>query len=106
MWGARLKHQLKAARQRWRNEVQNSAIEGSPVFLQGVVWGFNETLRIVTQFQKEEHRRITEDRKLSPRAGAALFYRACVQAYGRLKQSDRIGAMRILKRAIDRRATA
>ena len=69
----------------------------------GVLKGFEESLRVVQEFQLQELRKAAAVRRELSRWNAQTLYQACRQAYGRLKYSDRAGAMRALKRALDQR---
>jgi len=99
---AKLKRRLREAQNTWRKDTKNPDIEGLPGYMPGVLKGFEETLRIVRDFQKQELKKTTVERRMLTRFSAVYLYRACRQAYGRLKQSDREGAIRALKRALDK----
>jgi hypothetical protein len=100
MSASKLKRRLKEAQKIWQEENRNQDIDGLPGYTPGVLRGFKETLRIIGEMQREQVcKDITERRMVSRWNGVAL-YRACRQAYGRLKYSDRKGALRALQRAL------
>jgi len=99
---SKLKRRLREAQKAWEEERRNQDIDGLPGYTSGVVRGFKETLRVVGDFHREQlHKEIAERRMLS-RWNAVTLYRACRRAYGRLKYSDRDGAIRALKHALDK----
>jgi len=102
MGATKLKRRLLEAQKVWQKDSKNPDIESMPGFMPGVVKGFEETLRIVREHQKEELLKVTDERRPLSRWSAIILYRACVQAYGRLKHSDRMGAIRALTRAIEK----
>jgi hypothetical protein len=99
---SKIKRRLREAERIWRQESQNSDIQGMPGYVPGVLKGFKETLRILEQYQKEELNKAVNERHPLSRWTAIKLYHACRQAYGRLRYSDRRGAMKALKRAMDR----
>ena len=75
---------------------------GLPGFRDGVRRGFHEALRIIHEQHLEDIRAKPLNRLPLSRWSAVVLYRACHQAFGRLRLSDRVGAMNILKRAMAR----
>jgi len=102
MTTSKIKRRLREAERQWKKEIQNPDIEGMPGFMPGVLKGFAETLRIVQEYQREELNKAVSERRPLSRWTAMKLFLACRRAYGRLRYSDRVGAMRALKRALDR----
>ena len=101
MSAAKLKRQLREALKIWEQERRNADIDGMPGYVPGILKGFKETLRIVEEYHRQEIRKTLADRRMHSRFNAVTLYRACHRAYGRLKYSDRAGAIRALKRALE-----
>jgi hypothetical protein len=101
MRASKLKRQILDAQKTWEKENKNQDIAGLPGYTQGVLKGFKETLRIMREFQVEQLRKDMAERKMVSRWNGVSLYRACRQAYGRLKYSDRDGALRALKRVLN-----
>jgi hypothetical protein len=102
MGTSKLKRRLSEEQREWQKGIRGQDLSGETGFLPGVVRGLAEALRIVKEFQKENLCQTNAARRPFTRANAVLFYRACRRAYGRLKQSDRTGAMRALKTVLDK----
>jgi len=101
MSASKLKRRLQDAQREWQREDKNTDLSGDPGFMRGVVRGFSEALRIVQNQQREDLCRTAAARRPFTRSSAVLFHQACTTAYGRLKYSDRIGAMKALKKVLD-----
>ncbi len=99
---SKLKRLLKEAQNVWQVEQANADITGLPGFMPGVIKGLKEALRIIETYQRQEVRKVLVERRLASRWHAVTLYRACHQAYGRLRYSDREGALRALRRALDK----
>ena len=99
---SKIKRQLRDAERVWRKATKDPDIEGMPGYMPGVLKGFAETLRIIQEYQREELNKAVMERRPLSRWTAMKLFLACRRAYGRLKYSDRAGAMRALKRAIER----
>ena len=103
MSAAKLKKQLQEARRQWQRDDRNTDLAGDPGFMRGVIRGISEALRIVQTLQREDLCRTAAARRPFSRSSAVLFYQACTTAYGRLKYSDRTGAMKVLKKVLDQK---
>lgn len=102
MGEAKLKRRLMETVRAWRKDAKNMDIEGMPGYVPGVLKGFEETLRVLRDYQKQELEKVVTERRKLTRFSSVDLYRACLQAYGRLKQSDRQGAIRALERALEK----
>ena len=102
MSASKLKRRLREAQKIWQEEGRNQDIDGLPGYLPGVLRGFKESLRIVGDFHRETLHEEISERRTASHWDAVALYRACRQAYGRLKYSDRDGAIRALKRALEK----
>ena len=98
-----LKRRLRETMRIWQHDQKNTDIEGLEGYMPGVLKGLKEALRIVEESQRQNLRQNCSDRKTFSRWSAVHLYRACRQAYGRLAYSDRPGAMRALKKALDQK---
>jgi len=101
MSASRLKRQLREAKKAWKSENKNADIQGMSGYMSGVLKGFEETLRIVEEYHRQEVMKSMADRQMHSRSNAVTLYRACQHAYSRLKYSDRAGAIRALQRALE-----
>ena len=101
MSATKLKRQLREALRIWQKQKRSPDVEGLAGFTPGVLKGFEESLRIVEEFHRQELCKTVTERRAMTRWSAVDLYRACRRAYGRLRYSDRIGAIRALKRALD-----
>ena len=95
-----IKQRLRAAKREWENSQRSPDVIGLPGFLQGVIQGFKEALVIIQHYHREELRKSRMQRRPLSRWNGMILYKACTQAYQRLKHSDRASAMRILQRAV------
>src|SRR5580693_4632149 len=102
MTTSKIKRRLKEAERGWKKETKNPDLAGMPGYMQGVLRGFSETLRIIQEYQKEELNKASTERRPLSRWTAIKLLLVCRRAYSRLKYSDRAGAMKALKKAIDR----
>src|SRR5579872_6321991 len=97
-----IKQRLWAAKRFWESSRKSQDIQGLPGFLPGVIQGFRETLNIIQEYQRDELKKTRTQRHPLTRWNGLILYKACTQAYQRLKHSDRLSAMRILQRALKR----
>jgi len=102
MTASKLKQRLIEAQRIWQEESRNQDIDGLPGYTPGVLRGFKETLRIIREYQREQLCKDKAERRMVSRWKGVTLYRACRQAYGRLKYSDRVGALRALKRVLNK----
>lgn len=96
----KLKLRLREAQRNWESSKKSRDVSGLPGFLPGVLQGFKETKKVLQDCHREELLKRREGRQPLSRWNAVILYRACQQAFQRLKQSDRPSAMRILQRAL------
>lgn len=97
-----LKRRLREAKKIWQQELQNSDLQGQGGYMPGILKGLEEALKIVEELHRQKILKICETRRPLTRWSAVDLYHACEHAYGRLLYSDRSGAMRALKRALDK----
>lgn len=98
----KLKRLLREAQRMWQADNSNSDLAGLPGYMPGVIKGLKEAMQILETQQRQQVRKKLVERRLMSRWHAVTLYRACTQAYGRLKYSDRQGAIRALKRALEK----
>ena len=95
-----IKRRIREAAHAWKNFQYSEDRYIQPDFIQGVLYGLKEALRIVQDVHREKIIRIKTKRHPLTRWNAQLLYTACRSAYLRLKQSDRTSAMHILSKAL------
>jgi hypothetical protein len=100
MNGTKLKKRIRESQKTWETARDSGDFIGMPGFIDGVKRGYQETLRIVHQYQHEEVEKACLARQPLSRWNAILLYRACRLALQRLRMSDRAGAMHTLERAL------
>lgn len=102
MSATKLKQRLRQAMRLYEGARVSGDSLGIPGFLEGVRRGFQETMRIIRELHEEDLQVVRRTRQPLTRWNAIILYRACQGAYRRLVLSDRLGAMKILRRALDK----
>lgn len=95
-----VKSRIRAERRLWSRHTLSPDVAQQPGFVDGVLRGLLEALKIIEGAQIEDICTVKAARRPLTRWNGIRLYNACRQAYGRLKESDRRGAMRILQAAI------
>src|SRR5580698_8672375 len=96
-----VKRRLRAARKSWAASEVSPDLASKGSFVAGVLHGLREALHIILQSQHEDIQRAKAERRPLSRWTGLQLYRACEHAYKRLKESDRVGAMRILRHVME-----
>jgi hypothetical protein len=94
-----LKQRLRDAKKSWgpRNSGDANGMQG---FVPGVLKGLSEALKIVQDYHREQLMKAKSERRQTRGFKPDVLYQACRNAYRRLQQSDRVGAMRALSRVL------